>query len=412
MSRSKPKPEKGIEVRHARTCPAHARSAAACRCTPTYRPRVWDADAGTSGRWINGPAFPAITAARNWRYDAIGRVGRGELRAPTAQTIKDAADALMDGMTSGLVLDRSGKPYKAATCRSYAQGINGYLVPALGHMRVSAVRRRDVQRYVDELRGRGLSPRTVLNKLDPLRVIFRLAMRDDFVSVDPTEGLELPRVRSGRKRVESPARARGLIDALPESDRAFWTMALFTGLRRGELRALRWSDIDLKAKIVRVERSWDDAEGEQATKSEAGERSVPLMSQVRRELAEHKLRTGRGGDDLVFGRTADLPFVPTTVRTHALKAWKTANDRVVKAAEEAGVEVDLDELLQPLTPHEARHCTASYLIAAGVDPKQLSTYMGHSSIKTTYDIYGHLLPGNEAESADKLDVLFDEAADA
>ncbi|MCW3003253.1 MAG: tyrosine-type recombinase/integrase [Conexibacter sp.] len=131
--------------------------------------------------------------------------------------------------------------------------------------------------------------------------------------------------------------------------RAFWTMALFTGLRRGELRALRCADVDLKGGVAHVRRSWDDLAGEQDPKP--------------------------GG---------------------AKTVW-------IKAREDA---------LDPLTPHEARHCAASYLIAAGVNPKELSVYIGHTDIRTTYNVYGHLMPGNEQQAAAKLDVLFGDAAEA
>ncbi len=65
----------------------------------------------------------------------------------------------------------------------------------------------------------------------------------------------------------------------------------------------------------------------------------------------------------------------------------------------------LDDRLEPLTPHEARHTCASYLIAAGLNPKQVQTYIGHSDVRTTFNVYGHLLPGDEATAAAQLDAL-------
>jgi len=354
---------------------------------------VWDPTAGAKGRWINGPTFDMITQARNWRQDNQGAVRRGMLRAPTEQTVEQAAETLIAGMADGSILHRSGEPYKPATRRCYEQALRSYVIPALGHKRLSAVKRRDVQAFIDKMRADGLMPGTVLNKLDPLRVVFRRAIRDDIVSVDPTVSLELPRVRSGRMRIESHDRAAAMIEAVPEGERAFWSVALFAGLRRGELRALRWSDVDLKKHRLHVQRGWDDKEGPIDVKSDAGERTVPLSGSVRRHLAAHKLQTGRGGDDLVFGRTADLPFVPSTVRTRARKAWKAAN-------------------LEPLTPHEARHCAASYLHKAGVTDKELTLYVGHSDSRTTMNIYVKPFEGHETESAAKLDALFGEVGSA
>ena len=87
--------------------------------------------------------------------------------------------------------------------------------------------------------------------------------------------------------------------------------------------------------------------------------------------------------DLVFGCTAELPFVPTTIRRRALSAWRRGNRRIAEAAERAGREAEPGELYEPLTPHEARHCAASYLIAAGLNPEELSVYIGQSDVRTT-----------------------------
>jgi integrase len=95
----------------------------------------------------------------------------------------------------------------------------------------------------------------------------------------------------------------------------------YAGLRIGEARALRWTAVDFDGGVIRVARGWDDQEGEQDPKTDAGVRDVPLIGRVRAELASHKLATGRDGDDLVFGRTAAAAFVRSTVRTHTLLAW-------------------------------------------------------------------------------------------
>ena len=105
----------------------------------------------------------------------------------------------------------------------------------------------------------------------------------------------------------------------------------------------------------------------------------------------HKLRTGRDGDALVFGATGERPFEPSTVRRRALAAWAHAG-------------------LAPIGLHEARHSYASLLIAAGVNAKAISTYMGHSSVTITYDRYGHLMPGNEEEAAAMADGYLERVA--
>ena len=118
----------------------------------------------------------------------------------------------------------------------------------------------------------------------------------------------------------------------------------------------------------------------------AGFRSVPMTSKVRAELARHKLATGRGRDDLVFGRTARDAFVRSTVRAHAIKPWADSG---------------------AVTPHEARHCAASYFAKAGLSPKEAQEALGHADSRTTIDIYQHALPGWQEQAAAKLDTYLD-----
>ena len=130
---------------------------------------------------------------------------------------------------------------------------------------------------------------------------------------------------------------------------------MYAGLRRGELRALRWEDVDLGGNIIHVQRSWDPIEGAQETKTDA-ERKVPIASILRDYLVEHRIRA-TDPNGLVFGE-GEEPFSLNTIRNRALRAW-----------DEVG--------LEPITPHEARHTYASTMIAAGVNAKAISEFMAH-----------------------------------
>ncbi len=315
-----------------------------------------------------------------------GRTPPGHHAPADCQTIAEAAEILIAGAHDGTILDRGGKPYKPSTARGYEQLLHTYVVAALGDWKLSHIQRRDVQDFVDDLRKRGLSPSTITNILDPLRVIFRRAIRRDEVSIDPTENLDLPAIRGRRDRIEPPEVAHELIAALPDSERAFWAVALFCGLRRGELRGLQWSNVDFEAGVIRVERSWDPVKGPVDVKTGAGHRAVPMAFVVRRELMAHKARTNRDGPDLVFGRTKTEAFFASTIRARAHKAWL-----------EAG--------LEPITPHEARHCAISFFIAAGLDWKQISTWAGHGDVRQTWNRYGHLVPGGEDTARERLDAF-------
>jgi integrase len=181
---------------------------------------------------------------------------------------------------------------------------------------------------------------------------------------------------------------------------ALWAGYFLGGLRRGEARAARCYDLDLQAPTIRVERTWDDVEGElDGGKSDAAERTVPLVGAAPALLRAHLLATGRRGLDLLFGETATEPFEPSTVRRRALEAWGWKEVPNPKPDGPARVWVKArPDALRPIAPHECRHTYASLLIAAGGHALQIKTFLGHSSIKVTYDTYGHLFPASRDET--------------
>ena len=147
--------------------------------------------------------------------------------------------------------------------------------------------------------------------------------------------------------------------------------------------------MDFDRGVIRVISPEDRKAGPVAPKSRAGRRTVPTAGALRVHLAEHRLQSGRA-DGLVFGRTPDAPFDPSTVVDRARKTWAKAG-------------------LTSIGLHECRHTFASLMIAAGVNAKALATYMGHASVTVTYDCYGHLMPGNESEAAALLDAYLERA---
>jgi integrase len=368
----------GIEVRHRKRC-TRPRTDGKC-CGASFQAQAFNARAGKPIK----KSFPTITAAKQWRSDAQAAIRAGESRAltPTTTTVSDALDALLDGMQAGTVLDRSGRQYRPATVRSYREATEKYLKPTLGHYRLGEVRRADVQRLVDRMHADGRSGSTIRNKLDPLRVVYRRAIQDEEVQRTPVDHLRLPGLKTKPRAVVAPERAAELLELLPVRERALWTTLFYGGLRIGEARALRWSHVDFDQGVIRVQAGWDDSEGEQDTKTAAGVRIVPMTARVRAELARHSLDTGRDGDDLCFGRTATAAFTRSTVRARALKAWERSGR---------------------VTPHEARHCAASYFAQAGLSIKEAQEALGHADPRTTMGIYQHALPGWQEAAAAKLD---------
>jgi integrase len=369
--------ERGLTQRHARAC--KARRGDRCTCSPTWQAQVFDQ---RTGRRLT-KTFPNKTAARNWRDDARSALRNGTLRASSKTTVGEAWDRWLEEARAGVIRNRSGDRYKPSALRGYSQSFELRLRSEIARRPLSDLRRGELQRLVDKLSASGLSASTVQCSLLPLRALYRHALSLDEVAANPCTGLRLPAVRGKRDRIASPAETAALLDALPLADRAIWATAMYGGLRRGELLALEWRDVDLQAGKIRVERSWDITEQDDVgPKSAEGKRTVPVASKLKTILAEHRLASGRA-DGYVFG-DGDRPFSPSALTARCDAAWAAAG-------------------LDRLTLHEGRHTYASLMIAAGVNAKALSTYMGHANISITLDRYGHLMPGNENEAAGLLD---------
>jgi|SRR5579859_2088222 len=213
-------------------------------------------------------SFPTQSAAKSWRRDAASDVARGKLRAPTSATLNDESRGWIERAERGEVRARGGRPYKPSVLRRYRADLERYILPALGSVKVSQLRRRMVQEgLVDDLVTRGLSGSRVRGVLNGLRAVLRRPLQAEELQVDPTTRLDLPADSRPRDRAAPPTEAAALLAALPDEDRALWATAFYAGLRRGELRALRWSDIDEAVTEIGVGRSWDEVEGEIAPKS-------------------------------------------------------------------------------------------------------------------------------------------------
>jgi integrase len=363
----------GIQQRHGNRCGGKG------RCDCPWRAFVYSKRDGKKIR----KTFATKAAAVAWRDDSRSAVRKRALRAPSATTLREATAAWLESARAGLIRPRSGAPYKPAAVRNYERNMRLHVLPDLGARRLSDIEREDLQRHVERMVAAGTSAALIEASVSPLRAIYRHAMKNPSsgIAVNPTAGLELPVKRGERDRIAPPAECAKLLGALSH-DRALWATAMYAGLRRGELQSLRVQDIDLQAGVIHVRRGWDQYEGAITPKSGKA-RKVPIAGALRSYLAAHLLGLGRR-DGLVFGVSATSPLVPCSVAWRADRAWKKAK-------------------LSRITLHECRHTFASLMIAAGVNAKALSVYMGHANIGITMDRYGHLMPGNEDEAAAMLD---------
>jgi len=375
----------GLEERHTKAC--RSRTGQDCDCTPTWQANVYDA---RSGRRIR-KTFHRKADARAWREDARSAIRNGQFRVAPKVTVRQTAERWLEDARAGIVTNRSGDPYKPSAIRAYDQALRLRVLDEIGDMRFADVRRGDLQRLVDQLVANGLSASTVQGSLLPLRAMYRRAISLDAIAINPTTGLKLPAVRGRRDKIVAPEVAAAMLEALEPHDRALWATALYAGLRRGELLALMWEDVELNVGRIRVSRSWDVYERRDVgPKSAEGKRTVPMAGRLRAILLAHQVATGRR-EGLVFGMLPGRPFNPGKAHERAHAAWDAAG-------------------LERITLHDARHTYASLMIAAGVNAKALSSYMGHANISITLDRYGHLMPGNEDEAAGLLDAYLDRAA--
>lgn len=131
---------------------------------------------------------------------------------------------------------------------------------------------------------------------------------------------------------------------------------------------------------------------------------MPMLAILRGYLDGHLHTAGRSGEDLVFGRTASQALYASTVDGRAKRVWKAANERERGLAADEGRKPDL---LRPISLHMCRHTFASLLIDSGANPKTIQEFMGHSKIHTTFDVYGHLLPGSRDEVRRRMDEYLD-----
>ena len=233
------------------------------------------------------------------------------------------------------------------------------------------------------LLAKELSPKTVLNVTVVLKEMLKHAVQWGYLDANPAQYAERPQGEDQEMQILTPPEIRRLLDAADEPTRTLLLCAVLTGMRRGELLGLRWEDIDLEGHSVFVRRAlW---RGKIVTpKSRRSRRTIDMAPTLRSALTRLPSRF-QGG--LVFCRPDGKPIDPDNF-TH--REWA----RVLRRAE-----------LRRMRLHDLRHTYASLLIAQGAHPKYIQAQLGHASIQTTLDRYGHLMPDAHAAEARKLDRL-------
>lgn len=275
----------------------------------------------------------------------------------------------------------AGVGRKKSTLMDYESHLRVHLVPFFGAKPLHRIEPRDVEGFIAAERRNGRAPKSVLNYLGLLHSIFEFGQRRGWTATNPCKLVDKPRVGAADADIRflDQVELEALLRAAPDDevgrvDRAMWLTAAMTGLRQGELLALRWRDVDWLAGRLRVRRSF--VRGEFGTpKSHRSSRSVPLADRVAAELDAHHRETAYGADDdLVFGH----PHLGSPLeRSRLLKRYK-------RAAKAAGIRDDVRF-------HDLRHTFGTRMAAAGVPMRTLQEWMGHRDHKTTL-IYADYSP--------------------
>jgi integrase len=271
--------------------------------------------------------------------------------------------------------------------------IRNHVIPTFGSVAIGQIQPVHVARWVADLDANGLAPATTRKAYQLLSSALSDAVDNGLIPMSPCRNVKLPKITTSVMRVLEPTETKALAGVIDERYRAMALAAAYTGLRFGELAALRTDRFDALRRTVRVEESLAEVRGQfliKPPKSDASRRTVSVPAFVVDELAKH-LAVHADGSGLLFSAPGGGPIRRTNFRR---RIWLPA----VRAS-----------VGEPCTFHDLRHTHAALLIALGEHPKVIQERLGHASIKTTLDTYGHLFEGLDEAAADRLDKVWNAA---
>ena len=285
------------------------------------------------------------------------------------------------------------------TIIGYKAKIRCYIKPSLGDILLQSLRAHHIQKMVNDMIAKGLSPKNIRDTYNNVNAAMKKAVVLRMIPYNPCEGVTLPKLKRYRAKVYDITNIHKLLELAKGTDMYLPVLLCVTfGLRRGELLALRWSDIDFNKKVLMVRNNM--VRGEKgfiikAPKSESGVRDIRIGDDTLEELRAAKKKYfedmcsyGAGFQNLNFViRQADgSPLKPDSMT----QKW----ERFVQ-----------DHNLPHIRLHDLRHSNATALIMAGVNPKVVQQRLGHADVNITLNTYTHVLPEMDIEAAEKLDYI-------
>lgn len=328
----------------------------------------------------------------------------GKRRYVSAKKKSDAERALRQAMTDaerGLVFDAGTvtieeylnrwlvgsvkNTVRRSTFVQYVSVVNRHLIPALGRLKLKALTPTHVRSLYREKLGSGLGARTVQYIHTTLHKALKQAVMDGLIPRNVTEAVKAPQAHKKEVKPLNPTQVKALRSAA-SGDRleALYIVAIHTGLRRSELLGLRWTDVDLDAGMLSVQRSLDKDGTFNPPKRNKSRRTVKLTGQAVEALKSHRarqneerLRLGSLWEDhgLVFPNQVGKPMNADNLYHREFKP-------LLKKAGLSG-----------FTFHSLRHTCATLLLSKNVNPKIVQEMLGHATISQTMDTYSHVMPG-------------------
>jgi integrase len=287
------------------------------------------------------------------------------------------------------------------TYKQFRSIVHHHLIPAFGHIAVQKLRAEKIQAYYAQKLKEGLSPRSIAVIHAVLHSALQNAVKWGLVSRNVSKLVTRPRFERYESQTLTGEQAMKLLEVANGSRiGALLLVALTTGMRKGELLALRWDDLDLENGVLYVQRTVSRIPGrgylESEPKTKSSRRRIVLPTVAIEALKEHfvnqeKVRMKAGEKwnerDIVFTNTYGGFLRPDTVL-----------DAFHQLLKDAG--------LPPMRFHDLRHSAATILFVAGVNAKVVQELLGHSKISMTLEIYSHVLPSMQQEAAGKMDEVF------
>lgn len=343
-------------------------------------------------RWVS-----AKTKTECWRKlnMTMADADRGILPGPANLTVERYLTSWLADSVKGTV--------SRATYDGYRRDVHHHIIPELGRRKLKELSPADIRRLYRKMAERGLKDRSIEYVHTTLRKSLKAAVVDRLINHNPTDGakpLKTPTGAARESRALDPYQVKALLEAASESRvKALYVVAIHTGLRRGELLGLQWTDADLDAGTLTVRRSLDVDGTYKTPKNQAAKRTLKLTSQTLDALKAHKarqnterLQAGPRWQDhnLVFPNTVGKPM-------DAGNLYRREFQPLLERAELAD---------EGFTIHSLRHTFATTLAEKGVHPSTAQKMLGHSDIRMTLAIYTHATDSMQDAATDALEEAF------